>query len=195
MTGTGGDTYFGHTAKLVESAGAVSHFQKAVLRVGNFLIFLALGLSIILVVVELVCGVSILDLAQFILILVVASIPVAMPAVLSVTMALGALALSKKKAIVSRLQSIEEMAGIDILCSDKTGTLTQNKLTLGDPILFKAGDSQELILAGSLASKEEDQDAIDSAVIGGMKDVSVLKSYTQTHFVRFDPGINAPRPR
>ena len=187
VTGTGGDTYFGQTAKLVESAGAVSHFQKAVLRVGNFLIFLALGLSIILVVVELVRGVSILDLAQFILILVVASIPVAMPAVLSVTMALGALALSKKKAIVSRLQSIEEMAGIDILCSDKTGTLTQNKLTLGDPIPFKAGDSQELILAGSLASKEEDQDAIDSAVIGGMEDVGVLKSYTQTHFVPFDP--------
>ena len=187
VTGTGGDTYFGQTAKLVESAGAVSHFQKAVLRVGNFLIFLALGLSIILVVVELVRKVSILDLAQFILILVVASIPVAMPAVLSVTMALGALALSKKKAIVSRLQSIEEMAGIDILCSDKTGTLTQNKLTLGDPILFKAGDSQELILAGSLASKEEDQDAIDSAVIGGMDDVGALKSYTQTHFVPFDP--------
>ena len=170
VTGTGGDTYFGHTAKLVESAGAVSHFQKAVLRVGNFLIFLALGLSIILVVVELVRRVSILDLVQFVLILVVASIPVAMPAVLSVTMALGALALSKKKAIVSRLQSIEEMAGIDILCSDKTGTLTQNKLTLGDPILFKAANGQELILAGSLASKEEDQDAIDSAVMGGVED-------------------------
>ena len=187
VTGTGANTYFGHTAKLVESAGAVSHFQKAVLRVGNFLIFLALGLSMLLVVAELVRGVSILDLVQFVLILVVASIPVAMPAVLSVTMALGALALSRKKAIVSRLQSIEEMAGIDILCSDKTGTLTQNKLTLGEPIPFKAANGQELILAASLASKEEDQDAIDGAVLAGLEDAGALKSYNQVHFVPFDP--------
>ncbi|MEJ2588868.1 MAG: plasma-membrane proton-efflux P-type ATPase [Deltaproteobacteria bacterium] len=187
VTGTGANTYFGHTAKLVESAGAASHFQKAVIRVGNFLIFLALGLSILLVVVELMRGLPILDLAQFILILVVASIPVAMPAVLSVTMALGALALSKQKAIVSRLQSIEEMAGIDILCSDKTGTLTQNKLTLGEPVPFEAKNPQELILAGSLASKEEDEDAIDLAVMGGLDDTEVLKSYIQSNFVPFNP--------
>ena len=187
VIGTGSNTYFGRTAKLVEHAGAVSHFQKAVLRVGNFLIFLALGLSVMLVVVELMRKVSIIDLAQFVLILVVASIPVAMPAVLSVTMALGALALSRRKAIVSRLQSIEEMAGIDILCCDKTGTLTQNKLTLGDPVPLKAKDRQELILTASLASKEEDQDAIDQAVMGGLKDKSVLKSYRQVTFVPFDP--------
>ena len=187
VTASGSNTYFGRTAKLVESAGAASHFQKAVLRVGNFLIFMALGLSIILVVVELMRRVSILDLLQFVLILVVASIPVAMPAVLSVTMALGALALSRKKAIVSRLQSIEEMAGVDILCCDKTGTLTQNKLTLGDPVPFEAGDRQELILAGSLASKEEDQDAIDQAVMGGLEGPDVLKRYQQVKFVPFDP--------
>ena len=187
VTATGSSTYFGRTAKLVESAGAVSHFQKAVLRVGNFLIFMALGLSIILVLVELMRGVSILDLLQFVLILVVASIPVAMPAVLSVTMALGALALSRKKAIVSRLQSIEEMAGVDILCCDKTGTLTQNKLTLGDPVPFEAGNGRELILAASLASKEEDQDAIDQAVMGGLESPDALKGYRQLKFVPFDP--------
>ena len=187
VTATGSNTYFGRTAKLVESAGAASHFQKAVLRVGNFLIFMALGLSIILVVVELMRRVSILDLLQFVLILVVASIPVAMPAVLSVTMALGALALSRKKAIVSRLQSIEEMAGVDILCCDKTGTLTQNKLTLGDPVPFEASSRQELILAGSLASKEEDQDAIDQAVMGGLEGPDALKRYQQVKFVPFDP--------
>ena len=187
VIGTGSNTYFGHTAKLVEQAGAVSHFQKAVLRVGNFLIFLALGLSVILVVVELMRRVSIIELAQFVLILVVASIPVAMPAVLSVTMALGALALSRRKAIVSRLQSIEEMAGIDILCCDKTGTLTQNELTLGEPVPLEAQDRQELILAASLASKEEDQDAIDQAVLDGLKDKEGLDSYRQLEFVPFDP--------
>ena len=71
------------------------------------------------------------------LVLLVASIPVAMPAVFSITMALGALALSKQQAIVSKLSAIEEMAGVDILCSDKTGTLTKNQLTLGEPILLR----------------------------------------------------------
>ncbi|MEX1661852.1 plasma-membrane proton-efflux P-type ATPase [Thioclava sp. 15-R06ZXC-3] len=183
---TGANTFFGRTAKLVEGAGAVSHFQRAVLRIGDFLILVALVLSAVLILVELFRGESPARLLQFVLILVVASIPVAMPAVLSVTMALGALALSKKKAIVSRLQSIEEMAGIDILCSDKTGTLTQNKLTLGDPELFAATDAPALILAGALASKAEDKDAIDLAVIGGLNEAA-LAGYTQTAFTPFDP--------
>ena len=187
VTSTGAHTFFGRTAKLVESAGAVSHFQKAVMRIGDFLIFVAVGLSILLVTVELIRHMPALDLIQFVLILVIASIPVAMPAVLSVTMALGALALSKQKAIVSRLQAIEEMAGIDILCSDKTGTLTKNQLTLGDPVLFDAKDAQECILAGALASKEEDRDAIDLAVIGGLKEKACLGHYQQTAYMPFDP--------
>lgn len=187
VTATGSDTFFGRTAKLVEGAGAPSHFQKAVLAIGDYLIFMSLGLVAILILVQLYRGAPFLELMQFALILTVASIPVAMPAVLSVTMAVGALALSKMKAIVSRLQSIEEMAGIDILCSDKTGTLTQNKLTLGTPEIFGAVDAQGLILAGALASKAENKDAIDLAVIGGLSDPKMLDSYTQTGFVPFDP--------
>jgi H+-transporting ATPase len=91
------------------------------------------------------------------------------------------------KAIVTKLESIEEMAGIDILCSDKTGTLTQNKLTLGEPITFAASSPQELILYGALASKEEDQDPIDLAVLGGLKDKRVIQDYTLVRFVPFDP--------
>lgn len=187
VTGTAGNTFFAKTAKLVESAGAVSHFQKAVLHIGNFLIIVALVLCVLLVAVQLSRGDHFLEVLQFVLILAVASIPVAMPAVLSVTMALGALALSKHKAIVSRLQSIEEMAGIDILCSDKTGTLTQNKITLGEPKLYGAKDEQELVLAGALASKEENNDAIDLAVIAGLTDKAVLDGYHQTAFTPFDP--------
>lgn len=187
VTSTGSNTFFGRTAKLVQAAGAASHFQKAVLQIGDYLIYLSVGLVVVLVLVQLERGDRILTLLQFALILTVASIPVALPAVLSVTMAVGALALSKMKAIVTRLESIEEMAGIDILCSDKTGTLTQNKLTLGDPIVFGARDSQELILYGSLASKEEDQDPIDLAVLGGLKDMKALQGYTQVKFVPFDP--------
>jgi H+-transporting ATPase len=187
VIGTGGNTFFGRTAKLVQTAGAVSHFQKAVLHIGDYLIYLSLGLIAVLILVQLERGSPVLDLIQFALILTVASIPVAMPAVLSVTMAVGALAMSKMKAVVSRLESIEEMAGINILCSDKTGTLTKNKLTLGEPVIFGAQDPQELILLGTLASKEEDQDPIDLAVINGLKDKELLHDYKQTTFTPFDP--------
>ena len=187
VTATGTSTFFGKTAGLVESAGAPSHFQRAVLTIGDYLIYLSLGLVALLILVQLFRHAPLVALVQFALILTVASIPVAMPAVLSVTMAVGALALSRMKAIVSRLQSIEEMAGIDILCSDKTGTLTQNKLTLGELDVFEARDAQDLILAGALASRAEDQDPIDLAVIAGLKDPAVLKDYQQTRFVPFDP--------
>ena len=187
VVSTGVNTFFGKTAKLVEKAKPVSHFQKAVLQIGDYLIYISIALAVILIIVQLERGNDFLQLAQFVLILVVASIPVAMPAVLSVTMALGALALSKMKAVVTRLESIEEMAGIDVLCSDKTGTLTQNKLTLGDPICSGSIKQQEVILYGALASKEENQDPIDLAVIQGLKDKEVLKGYSQLKFVPFDP--------
>ena len=189
VTATGNNTFFGKTAKLVAGAKSVSHFQKAVLQIGDYLIYISLGLVGILILVQLFRGTPFLELVQFALILTVASIPVAMPAVLSVTMAVGALVLSKLKTIVSRLESIEEMAGMDILCSDKTGTLTQNRLTLGEPLTFGAQNTQDLILAAALASKPEDQDAIDLAVIGGVQDTERLKMYNQVKFLPFDPVI------
>ena len=158
---TGAQTFFGRTAKLVAGAGSVSHAQKAMFQIGNFLIILAVVLASIMVAVRVYHDIVIADnwglddalsILQFVLVLLVASIPVAMPAVFSITMALGALGLSKEKAIVSRLEAIEEMAGVDILCSDKTGTLTKNQLKLGDPILLTASDPQAVILAGALAS-------------------------------------------
>ena len=187
VTATGARTFFGKTAKLVQSATTVSHFQRAVLRIGDYLILLSLGLVVLLVVVQIFRHAPLLELAQFSLILVVASIPVAMPAVLSVTMAVGAVALSKMKAILSRLEAIEEMAGMSILCSDKTGTLTQNKLKLGDPTLLDAKDETELLVAASLASKAEDQDAIDLAVLAGLPDKAPLDGFRQVKFSPFDP--------
>jgi H+-transporting ATPase len=187
VTATGANTYFGKTAKLVSTAKSVSHFQKAVLNIGDYLIYLSLGLAALLLLTMLFRGAGVLTLFQFALILIVAAIPVAMPAVLSVTMAIGAVVLARKKAILTKLEAIEEMAGMDILCSDKTGTLTQNKLTLGDPALFGAKDAQQLVLAGALASKAEDRDAIDLAVLDGLKDPATFKTFKQTNFVPFDP--------
>ena len=187
VTDTGSRTYFGRTTRLVAAAQPVSHFQKAVLAIGDYLIWLSLALVAVLVIVELFRGVAVLDLIQFALILTVAAIPVAMPAVLSVTMAVGAVALSRMKAIVTRLESIEEMAGIDVLCSDKTGTLTQNRLALGDPVVIEARDPAEVTLAAALACQPEAGDAIDRAVIAGLADPGALGAYHQTRFVPFDP--------
>ncbi|MEO6800707.1 MAG: plasma-membrane proton-efflux P-type ATPase [Rhodanobacter sp.] len=184
---TGTKTYFGKTAQLVEQAQTTSHFQKAVLKIGNYLIILAVVMVAVIITVAIFRGDPILTTLQFALVLTVAAIPVAMPTVLSVTMAVGARLLSKKKAIVSRLVAIEELAGVDVLCADKTGTLTQNKLSLGDP--FCAGDStpEQVVLAGALASRADNDDTIDLAVLGGLKDKDALKSYQVLHFTPFDP--------
>lgn len=167
---TGEKTYFGKTAQLVEEAHTVSHFQRAVLKIGNYLIILAMALVALILIVALFRGDPMLTTLQFVLVLTIAAIPVAMPTVLSVTMALGARLLAKKEAIVTRLASIEELAGVDVLCSDKTGTLTQNKLTLGDPFSVKDVSADQVILCAALASRAENKDTIDLAVIKGLGD-------------------------
>ncbi len=184
---TGANTYFGKTAQLVESAHTVSHFQRAVLKIGDYLIVLAVTLVVSILLVALFRGDKVLTTLEFCLVLLVAAIPVAMPTVLSVTMAVGARLLAKKEAIVTRLSAIEELAGVDVLCSDKTGTLTQNKLTLGDPFTVNGIPRDQAILYGALASRAEDKDTIDLAVIGGVKDDKALKSYQILHFKPFDP--------
>jgi H+-transporting ATPase len=183
---TGTNTYFGKTAQLVESAHTVSHFQRAVLKIGDYLIVLASVLVLLIVVVALFRHDPLLDTLEFALVLLVAAIPVAMPTVLSVTMAVGAKLLAKQQAIVTRLAAIEELAGVDVLCSDKTGTLTENKLTLGDPFCVRGTAAAQIILDAALASRAEDKDTIDLAVIAGVKD-GALKSYQILHFQPFDP--------
>jgi len=184
---TGANTYFGKTAELVQAAKSVSHFQRAVLKIGNYLILLAGALVALIIGVSIYRGEPILDTLQFALVLTVAAIPVAMPTVLSVTMAVGARLLAKKKAIVSRLVAIEELAGVDVLCADKTGTLTQNKLTLGDPFSVVGVTADQVILDAALASRADDNDTIDLAVLAGLKDTKALKAFQVTHFMPFDP--------
>ncbi len=184
---TGANTYFGKTAQLVQEAHTVSHFQKAVLKIGNYLIMLAVALVAVIIAVAIYRGDPILTTLQFALVLTVAAIPVAMPTVLSVTMAVGARLLARKKAIVSKLVAIEELAGVDVLCADKTGTLTQNKLTLGDPFSVNNIPADKVILYGALASRAENNDTIDLAVLSGLKDKDSLKPYEVVHFQPFDP--------
>jgi len=184
---TGAASYYGRTAELVKTTDSQSHLQKAVIRIADFLIIVALFLALLILAVAIYRGDPLLEVLQFALVLTVAAVPVAMPAVLSVTMALGAGLLAGKQAIVTRLSAIEELAGIDVLCSDKTGTLTQNKLTMGDPFTLPGVSDQDVILCGSLASRAEDQDTIDRAILEKLKDSRLLSAFTVTHFQPFDP--------
>jgi H+-transporting ATPase len=184
---TGARTYFGRTAELVASAETRSHLQKAVLKIADYLLGVAVVLAALIVAVAVGRGNPFLEVLQFALVLTIAAVPVAMPAVLSVTMALGARRLAANRAVVTKLTSVEELAGVDVLCSDKTGTLTQNKLTPGDPATVRGTPAEQVIRAAALASRVEDEDAIDLAVLSGLKDKSALEAYTITHFLPFDP--------
>ena len=196
VTATGNNTFFGRTAKLVASAGSASHSQKAVLQIGDFLILVAIALAMVLIGVEVYRRIilpaswdwsAVGSITQFVLILLVASIPVALPAVMSVTMAIGAYALSRQKAILSRLSAIEELAGVDILCSDKTGTLTLNQLTVDSIIPFGTVKPDEVTLGAALATQASSADPIDRAVLHALKDHAALTTFKQTGFVPFDP--------
>jgi H+-transporting ATPase len=184
---TGSHTFFGKTAQMVEEGKSASHFQKAVLKIGDYLIVLAIALVALILTTALFRHEQMLTALRFALVLTVAAIPVAMPTVLSVTMAVGAKLLAAKQAIVRRLAAIEELAGVDILCSDKTGTLTQNRLTLSDSFILGGVSNNQLILCGALASRAEDKDAIDTAVISGLDNPEILNDYQILHFQPFDP--------
>ncbi|RUM88485.1 MAG: plasma-membrane proton-efflux P-type ATPase, partial [Thermovibrio sp.] len=192
VVATGLDTYFGKTVQLVAKAEKEerSHFQEMVIKVGNFLIVLTLILISIMILVEINRGKPIIDLVQFSLVLTVAAIPVALPAVLTVTMAVGALYLAKRQVIVSRLASIEELAGVDVLCSDKTGTLTMNKMTVSIPFTVNGFTSEDLMFYAALASKEENNDPIEIPIFEWLKKHNLyekVKRCKQEKFIPFDP--------
>jgi H+-transporting ATPase len=188
---TGMNTYFGRTAKLVEEARTVSHFQKALIKIGDYLMIMGLAMVAIIVLVSLFRHEKILETLQYALVLTVAAVPATLPAVLSVTLAVGAGVLAARGAIASKMAAIDELAGMDVLCSDKTGTITQNALTIGKVQPFSGFTAQEVLLLGALASREEDQDPIDLAIIQKSKKMPEIAGsqgkYTVTAYKPFDP--------
>ncbi|AJY68572.1 plasma-membrane proton-efflux P-type ATPase [Geobacter sulfurreducens] len=192
VTATALGTFFGRTVALVAKAQKEekSHFQKAVVHIGNYLILITLFLAAIILITAMFRHENMLEILRFTLVLTVAAIPVALPAVLTVTMTVGAMNLARKQAIVSRLVAIEELAGVDVLCSDKTGTLTQNRMTVSEPKAFAGHTVEELMRAAAFASKEENSDPIEIPIFeylrktGGLDD---MPAYRHLKFTPFDP--------
>ncbi len=187
VTETGPRTLFGQTAKLAGAEPPPSHFQQAVLAIGRYLIVLALALVSVIIAVSLLRGDGVSTTLEFALVVTIASVPVALPAVLSVTMAIGARTLARSQAVVSHLPAVEELAGVDVLCADKTGTITQNALTLAAPtVIDPAADAQAVRLAAALASRGEGHDPIDVAILTAVPEQE-LGGYESVEFKPFDP--------
>ena len=192
VVNTGMLTNFSSVVSLVARAQLEerSHFQKMVIQIGNFLILITIALVLLIIMVSLFRHENLIEIARFSLVLTVAAIPVALPAVLSVTMAVGAINLARRKAIVSKLTAIEELAGVDIFCSDKTGTLTENKMQVAEPVLLDGHQQSELFKVAALASKLENNDPIELPIFHyideHLPDLD-LTAFRQTHFTPFDP--------
>ncbi|KAG0080239.1 hypothetical protein BGZ93_002996, partial [Podila epicladia] len=158
VTKTGGDTFIGRAANLISITTEEGHFQKIINRIGNFLILITVVLVVIIMIYQLVHfkGTEkgkFLSVLGRVLVLTVAAIPVGLPTVMSVTMAVGAKQLAAKKVIVKRLTAVEEMASVSVLCSDKTGTLTLNELTFDEPYLTNNYSSDDILLYSYLAAE------------------------------------------
>lgn len=188
---TGMNSFFGRAAGLVSKEKPKSHLEKAVVTIGNYLIALDALMVLLIFIAGFIRHEGFFDILGFVLVLTIASIPVAQPAVLSVTMTVGAMALAKKKAIVSKLSAIEEMAGMDVLFSDKTGTLTKNRISIAEIAPYNDYTKQEVIFYAGLASLREEQDPLDRAVIDEVESSETikdqLKDYKILKFNPFDP--------
>ncbi|KAF8687173.1 hypothetical protein HU200_006409 [Digitaria exilis] len=189
---TGVHTFFGKAAHLVDSTNNVGHFQKVLTAIGNFCICsIGVGMLIEVIVMYPIQHRQYRDGIDNLLVLLIGGIPIAMPTVLSVTMAIGSHRLSQQGAITKRMTAIEEMAGMDVLCSDKTGTLTLNKLTVDKNMIepfVKDLDKDAVVLYAARASRTENQDAIDASIVGMLADPREARAGIQeVHFMPFNP--------
>ncbi|KAL4072442.1 hypothetical protein V8B97DRAFT_2006860 [Scleroderma yunnanense] len=173
---TGANTFFGRAASLVgQDDDSTGHLQKILAQIGSFCL-VSIGIFVIAEILVLYAGFryNYRRGLNNILVLLIGGIPIAMPTVLSVTLAVGAQQLAKHKAIVTRITAIEELAGVTILCSDKTGTLTTNKLTIDRQTIRTYGpfSADDVVLLAAYASRTENQDAIDTSVVAALGDTS-----------------------
>ena len=185
---TGVKTYFGRTAQLVQLARPKLHMEEVISSVVRWLLVIVAALIAVAVAVSTFRAVNLLDVLPIVLVLLLSAIPVALPAMFTVSMALGSMELAKKGVLVTRLSASEDAATMNVLCADKTGTITMNKLSVAKVMPLNGFTEKEVILYGALASQEANQDPIDIAFITVAKQENLpVGSFTQKSFVPFDP--------
>jgi H+-transporting ATPase len=185
---TGIKTYFGRTTQLVQIAHPKLHMEEVVSNVVKWLLIIVAALIGLAVIFSSLKGLDLLGILPLILVLLLSAIPVALPAMFTVSMAIGSMELVKKGVLVTRLSASEDAATMGILCADKTGTITVNKLSITDAIPLNKFTGEDVIFYGTLASQEANQDPIDLAFIAMAKKKNLVDdSFVQKSFVPFDP--------
>ena len=185
---TGAHTYYGKTSELVRSAKTASHLQSLIVTIVKYLVALDAILVAALLLYSWISGIALFEVIPFALILLVASVPIALPATYTLATALGALELAKKGVLVTRLSAIEEAAAMDVLASDKTGTITQNHLSLSALYTYAPYTEDELLYWAALACDHATQDPIDLAILGAAQSRGLLAEIPQRlSLIPFDP--------
>ena len=194
VTATGDNTFVGRAAMLVnKAASGQGHFTQVLRGIGTKLLVLVVATLLVVWTSSLYRSRSVVDIFRYTLAITIVGVPVGLPAVVTTTMAVGAAFLAKKKAIVRNLSAIESLAGVEILCSDKTGTLTKNRLSLHEPYTMKGVSADDLMLTACLAAsrKKNSLDAIDKAFLKALIHDPVVKNNRPKHevleFFPFDP--------
>ena len=189
VTATGQRTYFGKTAELVRSARTASHLGSIIFTIVKYLVAMDTALAVAVFLYAALVGMPLTETLPFVLILLVASVPVALPAIFTLATALGAVELAKRGVLVTRLSAIEEAAAMDMLCSDKTGTITQNQLSLAALHPSPPFSEQDLLRFAAYASDEAGLDPIDLAVLSRAKTERALSAEPErVKFIPFEPA-------
>ena len=186
---TGAKTYYGRTTELVQEARPKLHIEAVVARLVRWLFAIVVSILAMVIVLSLVRGVALLEMIPLLLVLLMSAVPVALPVMFTVSMAVGARELARRGVLVTRLSAAEDAATMDVLCVDKTGTITQNQLAVTSVIPLEHATEADVLLAGALASQESDQDPIDLAFLAAAKARHLLDgaaAFKPISFIPFD---------
>lgn len=185
---TGTKTYYGRTTELVQMARPKLHAEEVVSRVVRGLFVIVGVLLVVAFVFSLFRHVSLIDMLPLMLVLLLGAVPVALPVMFTVSMALASLQLAKRGVLVTRLSASDDAATMDVLCVDKTGTITLNQLAITSGVPLNGAAESDALLYGALASQEANHDPIDMAFIAAARQRQLFdRNATQVSFTPFDP--------